>query len=650
MLRKHVAELQLYLPVFNLLHDELKMAKSLYSSGDISQAHSHLDKARILRSKISRQQRQIREFSLEDWGSRLNLTDSAIAQYLPIAQACNQVWDDISKWLNTVVGQLNHDELLRSDVGLNLLLDQQIPPCWDFNHDIIVLSGLNAELFVAPLIDRGQAQIIVIVDADFNVEVNISKPTAHATVLYIKHGDLLSADQAAALKKVEPPLMHGISSGADEQPLLELTRLARLVHKDHVVGASARRWPTVWTEQFIENLPQIIGKKSVSNLWPEIFDKDILIVSPGPSLRDSLPAIEKVRDHFVVISLIRSLPVLFGRNIRPDFAIMIDAQDHTNQGLDLIPSHPMLADVPAIVSEYTHSSSLKTEFKEFFLLPAAQLVGSPTSVALHGESPPISNGSGVASFAVSLVAELGARSISLVGQDLSVSRGSYASSDQPNLYTDEIGDLTCEGIDGSKLPTQADYLLFISELQALANVYASEVAMFNCTEHGAFLDGWEHIALDESHPVLAGGLTARALSEELRNQVNYSVSKSTIDVLKIRRGLEIEIAKQRLVHRAAVQTYQELERLISSESSDVTQLEGLEQNLLTEISTPGSMSAFYNCPAKLAAETSLQSVQSLKENFLVSLDYYGAIVANTDRLVKRLSHAIKLIDERDTEG
>ena len=160
----------MYLPVFALLHDELTLAKSLYASGDIDQAHSHLDKSRILRSKISRQQRQIREFSLEEWGSQLNLTESAITQYLPIAQACNQLWNDISKWLNTVIGQLNHDDLLQSDTGLNLLLDQQIPPSWDFNHDIVVLSGLNAELFVAPLVERGQAQIIVIVDADSNAD------------------------------------------------------------------------------------------------------------------------------------------------------------------------------------------------------------------------------------------------------------------------------------------------------------------------------------------------------------------------------------------------------------------------------------------------------------------------------------------------
>ena len=62
---------------------------------------------------------------------------------------------------------------------------------------------------------------------------SISKPLPDATVLYVRHGDPLNTEQAAALKKTEPPFIRGISSRADEQPIKELKRLARLVHKDH---------------------------------------------------------------------------------------------------------------------------------------------------------------------------------------------------------------------------------------------------------------------------------------------------------------------------------------------------------------------------------------------------------------------------------
>ena len=51
---------------------------------------------------------------------------------------------------DSVVEQLNVDELLRTHDGLNLILDKQLPPVWDYNHDIIVLFGANAELFITP--------------------------------------------------------------------------------------------------------------------------------------------------------------------------------------------------------------------------------------------------------------------------------------------------------------------------------------------------------------------------------------------------------------------------------------------------------------------------------------------------------------------
>ena len=642
MCERHSVERRLYLPVFALLHDELTLAKSLYASGDIDQAHSHLDKSRILRSKISRQQRQIREFSLEEWGSQLNLTESAITQYLPIAQACNQLWNDISKWLNTVIGQLNHDDLLQSDTGLNLLLDQQIPPSWDFHHDIVVLSGLNAELFVAPLVERGQAQIIVIVGADSNTDAEIIKPAAHATVLYIQHGDPLSDDQAAALKKVEPPLLHGISSGMDEQPLAELKRLARLVHKDHVVGASARRWPTIWTEQFIDNLPLIIGKKSVSEISSEFTGKDLLIVSPGPSLRDSLADLKRLREHFVLVSLVRSLPVLFDYGLCPDFAIMIDAQDHSEAGLNLIPHHSMLSEVPLIVSEYTHSSTFDEKFKEFLLLPAAQLIGSPLSLAIHGGSPPVANGSGVATFAISLAANLGARSITIVGQDLSIANGSYAAEEQDIAYGDDEGYLTCKGIDGSKLRTKADYLLFISELEALATAYSSEIAMLNCTRSGAYLDGWRHIPLDGHHPAVSGDLVRRAVTNESIGHANHERLGSEICEIAVKEAISEECARLKTVNDLASAIVEELNTLIATNSKDVNQLENLEQQLLPEMTTKGSLIAFYSCPAKLAAEASLQSVESLTENFMVSSDYYGSVAASANRLIERLSTIFSL--------
>ena len=244
-------------------------------------------------------------------------------------------------------------------------------------------------------------------------------------------------------------------------------------------------WPITFVENFVNNLSKISCLQSVSGLKRFVAGSNIMIVSPGPSLLDSLPKISELREAFVIVSLVRSLPVLLDFGIVPDFAIIVDAADHNANHLKLLPTHPSFSEIPLIVSEYIHPTTLEAGFGDFILMPTAELIGSPLSVALHGKDPPLCVGTSVASFAVSMFAELGASSITLVGQDLSVSGSSYADARQKSSRRHH-GELTCLGINGEQLPTQDDYLQFKSELEYLALKYGHQVKMFNCTALGLF--------------------------------------------------------------------------------------------------------------------------------------------------------------------
>ena len=68
--------------------------------------------------------------------------------------------------------------------------------------------------------------------------------------------------------------------------------------------------------------------------------------------------------------------------------------------------------------------------------------------------------------------------------------------------------------------------------------------------------------------------------------------------------------------------------------------EFLERDLLEAVRTEGSLINFYTLPAKLEADASLESVKSLNENLMVSLDYYIAIMAGARRLIDLLRNAM----------
>ena len=341
------------------------------------------------------------------------------------------------------------------------------------------------------------------------------------------------------------------------------------------------------------------------------------------------------------MSLIRSLPVLLDAGIIPDFAIMIDASDHTEPHLNLIPDSPLLAEIPLLVTDYTHRSTLNSSFSECILMPSAELWGSYLYNALYGESPLTFNGGSVATFAVALFAELGAKSITLVGQDLSISGRSYASLDQPNIYPDEHGDLTCLGINGDQLTTQADFMNFIQEFTSLSLMYSHKVRLINATAYGAFLEGWEHIPLNVSLPLVEGA-SARPTENYpscLENERSVAETKTAlIDALtsEIKLLCEVEALARNITA--------ELEQLIRTEAVDVSALEVLEEQLQTVMKTKGSIIRFYTTPAKLDTDVEVLSVNSLQENYVVSLGYYKSIEVGAKRLVSRITSAMTDLD------
>ena len=643
----------MYLPLFAQMAEMLATAQVMLSAGQLEQARFRIDKVRLLRSTVKRQLQRAKELTSEEWGAQLTAAESGHSEMLPLVAKINEVTKDISVWLTSVILNVGREELLRSDDGIHLLLDRALPPVWDFNHDIVVLYGENSEHFLSPLVERGQAQIVIVSNSKVSPEQqslgvphgidNARNGDQGTIIIRVRESLELTDEQLASLTKNVHPELISIDTGREPRKLEGLNALARNIRKEYVYVNSKRHWPARFTHNFIDNLPSIYRCRNISEIRPKVAKKDILIVSPGPSLLESLPQLVMLEEHFLVVSLIRSLPVLLDAGVTPDFAIMVDASDHTDERLNLIPDHPLLAEIPLLVTDFTHSSTLQANFSEFILMPSAQLRGCPIYEALYGESIPSLVGSSVATFAVSLFAELEAKTITLIGQDLSVTDKNYAVADQPSTYKDEIGDLTCLGINGEELKTQADFLLFITEFFHLSSKYSHAVRMINATVSGAYLEGWEHMPLNIEHPAVKSQSTI-----ETKTPSSYSGFIHQRPVAEAKRicidALSSEIMLLRQVEALTAKINRELARLIRTKGIDVTELEALEEQLQEVMQTNGPLIMFYTAPAKLDTHTELSSVASLEENYIASLDYYRSIETSAKRLVPLLKAATVEID------
>ena len=345
-----------------------------------------------------------------------------------------------------------------------------------------------------------------------------------------------------------------------------------------------------------------------------------------------MPKISELREAFVIVSLVRSLPVLLDFGIVPDFAIIVDAVDHNANHLKLLPTHPSFSEIPLIVSEYIHPTTLEAGFGDFILMPTAELIGSPLSVALHGKDPPLCVGTSVASFAVSMFAELGASSITLVGQDLSVSGSSYADARQKSSRRHH-GELTCLGINGEQLPTQDDYLQFKSELEYLALKYGHQVKMFNCTAFGAFLDHWQHLQLDLAHPVVVESPSINLFDDADKSAAGL---RDPIANRDIGIAIEVELTHLLLTQQLVEAVIAEIQLFFSGGSEDLAYVESVETDLLTYMKSSGTLAKFYTLPTKLTTQASLRSVRSVEENLSISLEYYLTMVVQIQRITNLL--------------
>ena len=289
-----------------------------------------------------------------------------------------------------------------------------------------------------------------------------------------------------------------------------------------------------------------------------------------------------------------------------------------------------------------------------YTLPDPQLIGSKLVHALHGDNIPILPGGSVSVVAAELAAALNAASVTLVGQDLSISRGQYVADIGSNAAQDSDSNgqleqvLTCKGINGERLRTQEDYLWFIGEFEQLSSRCRHRMPLYNSTVHGAFLEGWEHVSLDQ-HPEVS-----RVGGEDISDQQDYTApqleatryqrcGEDILQALHEERGLAREVAD------LSDELGKMCQALAEAGGNDVSDIERLEAEMMSLLSAPGSLLHFYTSRQTLALSAAVASVDSLPDNLRVSAEYYQQMVSRSHKLSRLLLNAAEEIESTITQ-
>jgi len=312
----------------------------------------------------------------------------------------------------------------------------------------------------------------------------------------------------------------------------ELNRFKSKIEDTHSIFQSNFRnaaWKSSrWTYELMNNIEPIVNNQDLHKLKNRFKGKTAVIISAGPSLDKNIEDLKPYRDKVIVFCVGTALKTAVKHQIIPDFAVVIETSPASEKQLNI----PELSYTNLIVGSNSYHKIYDLKPKRFFnyhsnKTPAAKYFGYILEVPVE-----MYEVAGTVSITSLYSAKmLGCDKIIMIGQDLAYTDnkcyssssiyGNYKLGDektvsyeedpnsQKNLdwHKDRIADnaarlskelCTIKGINGETLVTRPDFLLFNKYFEEIARLYGSELKLINATEHGAYIEGFEHLTFKEA--------------------------------------------------------------------------------------------------------------------------------------------------------
>lgn len=209
----------------------------------------------------------------------------------------------------------------------------------------------------------------------------------------------------------------------------------------------------------ISNIKYLVGSKDFEAL-KKVFPKDVpaVIVAAGPSLKENLSFLKKVKNKSVIVAVDRVLDLLVAEGIEPDFIASIDPMKEIPVSVkNGILKAPLFA-LPQTNTEFLHYH----QGIQFIINQQGIVEELMQKVNVYEEI--VDPGGSVATFICSVLLSLECERIILVGQDLAygVNGETHASDNEE----DEGDKIEAEGIGGKTVYTRYDWKSYAKFLEA----------------------------------------------------------------------------------------------------------------------------------------------------------------------------------------
>jgi len=182
-----------------------------------------------------------------------------------------------------------------------------------------------------------------------------------------------------------------------------------------------------WIENIFKNLKHLSDSGNVSQLFGKFNGYPGIIVSAGPSLKNNIDELKKIKDKAVIVSVDTSFKILDKHDIKPHFVLTLDAQKYSFKHFSGVRTDKtiLIADIvscPSILNTYPGRKIISTTSK-YYQDQNGDVVRETTPIIDWVEKKigvlgDVQSGGSVATSAFDLLYNMGCNPIILVGQDL----------------------------------------------------------------------------------------------------------------------------------------------------------------------------------------------------------------------------------------
>lgn len=564
----------------SLLNDECSKVIELILDQRVEEVSNILDRIRLYRSTI----RMDFTTSLEQLKKSSDAkTENETQKIEVLLNKFQEKMNIIEEWLHRDDNNKSYEELIKTKSGIDYIVDAFIPLSWNYNRDLIFLyTDFGFEL-IPNLVKRGQSNIVYLTEKYKDI----------ANVYCIKDIEQLRPVLLKMQRKprlcvyIEPIIPDDPRSQNISNIQSEIDKSLKLL----TIGVNTyNKFSKDWVEQKIENLGAMVHAFDTETIRKVFQDNPVIIVNPGPSLKEDISKINSVRDNVVIVAPTQSVHALTSHNISPDILVMIDSGNYVKflDGLDT-----------SRLKAFVFYDVVKPEMFAIFPNIPKIVISTTNDILDNSDIIPMPDftisGASVSVVALKLAVGLGSKVIGLMGQDLAIGKGSYYMDSKSkdakkqlsnNPINDEAdrelkvwGNLVFhDGIwrqkievlsnSGGKTITTPGYWSYLLEIEEFISENEKNVKIFNFSLNGAKIEDIEYVPFK------------RFSRDFLSKKINQNFRHPNLHFLQINNRIDIVNKKLNFIH-GIVDSYISLftKLLLFIKKSDSKNISLYEDNL-----------------------------------------------------------------------